>query len=370
MTFRFPRRFTRVAAALGLASVLAPARVRAQAELDLAWSAPPECPTREVVLARLRSLAGDSLRGSRLRAAGRIVPFNGRYRLTLTLRQGDAVRERKMDAVSCDDLAGAAAVTLGLLLRRQPKGGGAAAPESDDGAASDRANGAGAASATSSTSNAEQSSAATTHSQPSVEASKTPEPQKSTEAPSRGETEPSFTAPAAPRRWHVLLRAPAGSVDIGPLPRPITALGAGVGFRYDEWRLLALGRLFESETVSSQALPDLGSRIGRVEGELRGCRDWRRERFELAPCVNFGLSRLTARATGPHVVVQRQHATLFALGAGAEGRVFFWDWLALVAAGTVAIETSRPRFAIADFGEVRELGPVELSIALGAEWIF
>src|SRR6187399_1897247 len=96
-----------------------PASGQSRSGLDLKWKAPAGCPTGEVVRARVRSLVGASVDdASRLRAEGEIAHNKRHYRLTLSVRDGDANTQRVIDSESCSDLAGAAAVTLGLLMRR------------------------------------------------------------------------------------------------------------------------------------------------------------------------------------------------------------------------------------------------------------
>ncbi|HEY3495330.1 MAG TPA: hypothetical protein VGK73_11615, partial [Polyangiaceae bacterium] len=101
-----------------LASFVAPAQER----LELVWSAPANCPQSAVVRERLRALLGESGRHTAgLRAEGRIERTEGRYRLTLTVRDATGVRHRSIESDSCADLGGAAAVALGLLLRNEPE---------------------------------------------------------------------------------------------------------------------------------------------------------------------------------------------------------------------------------------------------------
>jgi hypothetical protein len=91
----------------------------AEEQVELDWEAPPECPQKAAVQQKLRSLAGEAWHTTeRVSAEGRIERIDKRYRLTLSVRDGAAVKERTIDSDSCVDLGGAAAVTLGLLLGR------------------------------------------------------------------------------------------------------------------------------------------------------------------------------------------------------------------------------------------------------------
>src|SRR6185295_6374301 len=109
-----------------LCGMVAPSVARAQSQLDLSWDAPAGCPQADAVRSRIRELAGDALRSaSHLSAAGRVVKVGERYRLTLSVRETNGPRERTMESDSCADLAGAAAVALGLLLKSEPGTSGA-----------------------------------------------------------------------------------------------------------------------------------------------------------------------------------------------------------------------------------------------------
>jgi hypothetical protein len=121
----------------------------AEPQLELSWSAPPNCPQETAVRQKLRAIWGESQpKTQRLRADGVIVRVGHRFRLTLTLLDASADRSRSIDADSCADLAGAAAVTLGLLLRedaaraanaRSPNETGAPIAKTSDSTAGDAA---------------------------------------------------------------------------------------------------------------------------------------------------------------------------------------------------------------------------------------
>src|SRR6185436_12485578 len=71
-------------------------------------------------LERIRAIAGSlTQRESRLRADGTITKEDGHFHLRLVVRDGELVGERNIVTDSCEDLAGAAAVALGLLLRSE-----------------------------------------------------------------------------------------------------------------------------------------------------------------------------------------------------------------------------------------------------------
>src|SRR5690606_36310133 len=82
----------RVARAGALVWALAPVRAGASDALELEWHAPPSCPQAGAVQKKLEAIVAEAPHASlRLRAQGRIERLGGRYRLTLSVRDGDTV---------------------------------------------------------------------------------------------------------------------------------------------------------------------------------------------------------------------------------------------------------------------------------------
>ena len=102
------------------------------AGVEVHWVAPARCPGPDDVQERVRRLLGTHAPSvsakDRLVADGTVVSVDGRYRLSLTVRQGNepAGVIRVFDSASCESLAGAAAVTLALLARGDAHAEGAA----------------------------------------------------------------------------------------------------------------------------------------------------------------------------------------------------------------------------------------------------
>lgn len=203
---------------MGLAGIATSPRAQAQARLELDWEAPPECPQAATVRQKLDALLGEAAaKKGGLRADAHIARVNGRYRLLLTVHDEKGARDRTIDAEACDDLAGAAAVMLGLLLRGQaPNEGG------DSSTGTDVTSAAGAT---------EQNPNATGPSAASPSAARAASPTAAGNSESRSET---ATTPSLPRRWNVLVLAPTVHLDLLRLPKPSLGLGLGVGFRYGE----------------------------------------------------------------------------------------------------------------------------------------
>src|SRR3954469_15281520 len=104
----------------GFCALLLAARAafaQAHEPVTLKWDAPTACGSAEEVEARIRRLLGPTRVSTSLRAEATITPNEaGDWHLKLLIYAGDLVGERNLDGKSCDDLAGAAAVALTLLL--------------------------------------------------------------------------------------------------------------------------------------------------------------------------------------------------------------------------------------------------------------
>jgi len=312
-------------------STLLSATAHAEDAVELDWSAPAGCPDASAVHERIRSLAGETLRTKeRLRATGRIERRGTRFRLTLTVRDGDTVGERTVDSDACTDLAGAAAVALGLLLEDK-----------------------------------RQAEAAATQTKPSKpEGDPKPSPGPAQDDVTQ-DGPPAATSDDGERLFRAMVLLPHPTYDLGPLPTPSIGLGAGLGAKFEAWRFLAIGRYYPTVGVAASDYPAAGANIDRLSAELWTCHGFRSGRVELAPCLTGSLDHYTARGTGLDVAPRSGRAAAFALGGGVAGDVYLFDWLALSATAALRVETSRPRVTINDFGEVKKLGPAQASFALG-----
>ena len=160
--------------------------------------------------------------------------------------------------------------------------------------------------------------------------------------------------------------------DLGPLPRPSLGVGLGVGMRYESWRFLVAGYVFQGQTIDAM---EPGSTFGagvdleRMAGELVTCRGWRSGRFEVAPCVGLALEYVTARGFGQGVSPESRRAVWAAASAGAALHWYVLKSLALFGGVTGYLELSRPRLVIEGLGEVRQLAPAAAGATVGVEWI-
>ncbi|HEX6278123.1 MAG TPA: hypothetical protein VFZ53_33995 [Polyangiaceae bacterium] len=345
---------------LALLAAVAFAAGRARAEMTLRWEAPAACPQRAEVLDRIRALTGSSRdKTDELAVEGSIERADGRFSLTLLVRDGREVRKRVIASERCADLAGAAAVTLALLL-----GIDVSAADTDGGAAPLAAPDAG-TSSTSADAAAENARDGGLDQPSATPAAVPPKETASSDTPS------TTTEPPSSRAWNVVVRAPFGSVETGPLPHPAFAVGLGIGARYDAWQVMLTGRISPDQRVAApQPNETSGADLARTAAELSGCYGFRSRAVEIAPCATVTLEHVTAQGYGDGVSPRSEGAFWPALGVGAIGRVYPWDFLALFAGVGGAVELSRPRLVIEGLGTVSELEPVAAGASFGAEWIF
>jgi len=326
----------------GFASLLASTAASAQqlSGPELSWEAPAGCPQVGEVRARIDAIAGSAvMRATRLQAQARVRRAEGRFHLRLVLRDGELTGERNITSDSCEDLAGATAVALGLMLRSE-------APLTEN-----------ALRGASNTTGAEASG------QPSVQPARTALPQPSPEPQARDGS-------SSATHWRALVRAPALVAELGSLPDPSLGFALGVGGRYDAWRFLLTGQLWLNQTVHGTDLPQYGARVARQVAALTVGHGFRLGRGELAPCLSLALERITARGTGADVIASDTQAVWLGVGAGVQGSLPVWQALAVFVDLGGHVQTSRPLLAIDGLGNLRQLGPVALDTAVGLEWSF
>ncbi|MEI9938679.1 MAG: hypothetical protein WDO69_15785 [Pseudomonadota bacterium] len=305
----------------------------------LDWQAPVNCPQEAQVRQKLRDLLGTSARDaapSRLRAEGQIEPIGERFRLTLNIHYDLVNGTRVVQARSCEDLGGVAAITLALLFRAEHSSS-APLTAGDLGGAS-------------TASGAEDRSPAT----PITPA------MQSLHASESGGSDPSS--------WRFAFRAPELRADIGVLPKASYGIGLALGLRHEAWRFLVSGTLWLAQDYESASFVGYGAHFGRVSGELSTCRGWQFSGFELAPCVLLSLDDVSARASGVGVSSTNPRTAWVSMGAGVQGLWHVNRNLALVLGVNGRIATSRPHFVSESVGEIYQVSPAALGVVLGCEW--
>jgi hypothetical protein len=323
--------------------------------LDLSWQAPAGCPQESAVREQIRALVPSAmLESAQLKAEGTITRVDQRFRLNLRLRLGDIRGERSIESDSCSDLAGAAAVALGLLLQSatQPDGAPGAATESNG--TSDKA-----------LSESSSSNGAKGEPAPAVAGQTT-----STASPPPQRTTPVKEGSARPRNWHVVLRAPELGLDVGPLPKPSIGLAVAAGIGVQHWLFAGSFQLPRSQRLVLPGASGAAADLEHLSAELWACRSWRAARLELGPCFILGMERLAATGAGEGVSPQSQQTTWLSLGAAALGRLYVVDWLAITASVGGKLQGARPIIRIDGLEDYRRLAPAALSCRTGLMWIF
>jgi hypothetical protein len=344
MTFRFVSRERLRACLLGacLLFSLPPRSAAAQQALpiELTWQAPEDCPQRDDVLARARTLLGSSLpQATTVAARGEVERQGDGFELLLTIVERGTAGERRVWARQCRELAGAAAVTLVLLLTTGSAG--------------------------------DASTTASTSADPSggdaLAKSEAPNPA----TPERPPTTPTDT-PAGdpgPRRWKLLLAAPSLTLGIGPLPKPTLGVGLGFGAQAGGWSVRVLGQWSAAQSIAAEAA-NYGADVQRGTAGLWGCRELVHGPYDLGPCLMVGATHVRATGYGPRLRPASQGETSLILGAGAIGRLRASAWLSVMLALSGQVELSRPILLLNRVGTVRQLAPLSGSVVLGPEWIF
>jgi hypothetical protein len=344
-----------LATSLGTASM-------AHAELDLRWNAPKGCPQRRDVLEKIRTIAGSALdEGDALSVEGNITREAGKARLELLVRDGERRERREITSASCSALAGAAVVTLALLLgvddaelnandeptAPDPNASGTAQQGArSDVAAQPRTQGAG---------SGEEATAPAEN----VEEDRDVAAERSTGADPRSQ-----------RSWAFVVRAPILAADMGPLPQPALGIGLGAGVRFRAWAILLGAQLSREQSISSGlAQEGSGAELQRATGQLLLCHGWRWGNFEVSPCLGLSVEHVTARGFGEGVSPQPRRALWPAPGIAVALHWHTLESLAFFASVSGHLELSRPRLLIQDLGEIQQLAPATLGAAIGLEWI-
>ena len=342
---------------------------RAHAEpvagIDLHWMAPAPCPGADGVFARVRQLLGpETAEGSpekRLIVEGTVVAANARYRLNLTVRkENEGVGEtRAFESGSCESLAGAAALTVALLVRGDARAAAAALgggkDSSDQGA---------------SQSSPESSGSALPPSKavpPANTAPAAPVASPSTATSPTADADPDQAHPA-PRAWSAALQVPLLTVDEGVLPSWAYGIGVGVGVRLGRVRLMLAGALHLPQ--SDRSISPYVARYQKRTGELSGCYAWPHGHIEVAPCLIAKLENVTATGAGPDVTGGPGHVSWLAMGVAARVAWALGGWAALFLRPSLTFTTSRPTFAIDGVGPLYEVPVAALGVQMGWEWIF
>jgi hypothetical protein len=253
----------------------------------------------------------------------------------LVVHAGDRIGERTLEGGSCDDLAGAAAVNLALLLKledsiRPSEAGGSSAPPAEP-------------------------------SLPQPSAARAP-PTLVDQNRARSEEDAE-----APLRWDWLLRVPVASLAF--VLTPIPSFGVASGVWLEGWVLVAGAKLWLPQALELEDRPTVGARIERIDANVQACRGFPFGRVELAPCATISLEHVRAHGTGSNVRAKTATSTWVSAGAGMTLRWGLHEWLGVFGAIQARFHGARPRLSIEGIGRIGQLGPVAIELSVGPELI-
>lgn len=330
---------------VGLTATLWVSALSAQpaAHLALSWSAPPGCPTADNVQARVDSLLGGEASGSSVadvRASGQVERVDNGFRLLLNVGVGSTPSSRTIEARTCDELAGAAAIAIALLARSSAEGASDPAVEGVTPASSVPAE--------------HEDRPVTSAPTREEEASRKPEPPPET----------------ARDGLHFIVDAPVAVAGWGSLPSTGLGLGAGLGLRWRALRVAVGAELWRPQTARASGF---ASRFTLMSGRAEACVTHAMHGFELGPCLGAALQRLTGEGLGSGVFSATSKTTVWISGTGglfASLPTPGFAHLRFFGGARVLVSPSRPRFVIDQLGPVHEPALAAPEVDLGCEWIF
>jgi hypothetical protein len=309
---------------------------------SLSWDGPPGCPTAENVQARVDALLGGAASASRIadvRASGEVERVDAGFRLLLTMSVGNAPSSRVIEARSCDELAGAAAIAIALLAR----------------SSADEASGSSAGAGTSA------APAAEGHSEPPPAAAPRPETPI---------VKQDSSAEPAPTRLRVIVDAPVGVAGWGSLPSAALGVGATLGIRWKALRASAGGELWHRQT---HEVTGFATRFTLESAHVEACLIQGGTGLELGPCLGAAAQRVVGEGLGSDVFTARSRTAVWFSGTAgifASLPTPGFTHLRFFGGASVLVSPSRPRFVIDQLGPVHEPALAALRLDLGCEWIF
>lgn len=312
--------------------------------LDLHWQAPPPCPSDAAVREQIAELhagrEGEVPALRALRAEARVTEIDGSFHLDLLLIDGSLLGRRTFVGASCEEVAGAAAVAIALLLRSR------ASEENAEGGAAlaDPAPETSGASPTGGTAPARAGNA------------------DSAERASAGHE--------VGQRLRLIVSLPSVEFGLAALSRASVGLGGGLGIERGRLRFVLSGIWRPQLGLRVADLPGASALVGRVSASLVTCVWLTTGPLQAAPCWSTTGHYLSATAEGPGISSTSATSAWLALGPALLGRWRLSKQVALNGRAGLELQTARPILAIDGLGGVEQLGPLEIGIGLGAEWIF
>ncbi len=347
---------------------MAPRSASAEEELllQLHWLAPVTCPDEAAVKQKIRALLPSGTQKQlQLHATGLVTQKADQFWLHLTLRAGQFESRQEFSGRSCGDVVGAAAVSIALLLRpteengedeqeREPtearRGDTQAARGGDPTQADTEGNDQQRSSKT----------GATAANKPAIKDSERV-PRKS----------PPAGRPSASGSPRMVLALPAMNANFGLLPKASLGIGGGAGVEFRRFQALLTGWWTpDPGGASSENFPGTTAELQHARVGTQLCH-WRGPtRFSFGPCLDLTVEHLVARGEGPDIAPRTRTATWVALGPAVSARLFASRSFAASTHLGLHFQTSRPVLLVEGQGELGQVGLLNLTASLGAEWIF
>jgi hypothetical protein len=325
------------------------AQATIERSVELAWTAPPECADEASVRASVARLAPSAEhRSSRLHVEGTVTRGRDTFVLDLVLQDGEASGRRRFEGDTCEEVVGAAAVSIALLLNAPSGEETIADGGSDESAESSVPT----IAATGSGSLADGTTASDVG--PDRPPGDDPEPHKE----------------SARSKPHATLLVPGLRSGFGLWSKPVFGPGAGLGVEYAGWHAMASGSWSLETRLPVTSGSDAGAQVRLASARLALCRWIHAGSPAVAPCASFAVQHLDAHGYGGGVASSDVSYTWAALGPQVVTRIPFTRAFALRAEVGLEVQLERPGLVIEQLGEVERSGAIEGAAMLGSEWIF
>lgn len=283
----------------------------------LTWSAPPSCPSEAEVQEHLVRELGTKL-ASASGVSFEAVATKQRtgFQLELTTREAGALRERRIQAKSCEELLEAMAVAVSLALQAAAESVEPPAPE------------------------AQAPTSEPDLAEPVAATPRVPTPAKPPPSPDSN-------------AWRLRPLGGVGAViDVGAFPQPGFGVQGFLGIRLSDFKLIGSGGFFPEHSAS--LVGSAGARFMLSFGGASACYTPQNSVWELGACVGAELGSLAA--TGTNVRNPRATSSLWAAANAAAWftvRPRATGWGVFVSPGVV-VPLHRPPFVLTELGLVHQ----------------
>jgi hypothetical protein len=156
--------------------------------------------------------------------------------------------------------------------------------------------------------------------------------------------------------------------DVGTLPGATTGGALALGWRWQRARVDLGGSLFESRAGAVAAQPETGAKVSLASLAARACY-LRGAALALGPCLGAGVDRLRGQGTGSIMVDGVASFAPFLTG-GLQGEWRLSRWVAPFVTVGATIPLVRARFTVEDIGQVHQAAAVSFRGAAGLELRF